>query len=212
VCGASDAVDVDAGCVPLAGLLHGGPRSCGEGASLAIEERRAMCIPADAACPRGTHAEGVTCAHGPACPPGTLADAGSCRPIVLRGEGGSRLVDLGAWAALVLGADGGPGSADLCRPLQARPLSWELGPGDRLALHLRIALSAPANDVSRVSAEVRVTSPGAVHPLPPAGAALAEQAVGSLIEPLRGLGGEATAARVDVEVRCEVGAPPVPRP
>jgi hypothetical protein len=210
VCASTDAVDVDAGCVPLGGLLHGGPRSCGDGAALAIEDRHSVCIPVDAACPRGTHAEGAACVHAPACPPGTLAIAGSCRPVVLRGEGGTRLVDLGAWAAVVLGVDGGPGSAELCRPLQARPLTWELGPNDRLAVRLRIALSAPDDDVTRVSAEVRATSPGAAHPLPPGGATLAEVAIAGLLEPLRGLGGETTAARVDVEVRCDVGLPPAP--
>ncbi len=205
-CATDEAVDVDAGCVPLGALLHGGPRSCGAGATLAIEGRRSVCIPADAACPRGTHAAGVACVHPPQCPPGTLAETGgACRPVVLRGDGGSRLVDLGAWAAVVLGADGGPGSADLCRPLQARPAVLEVAATDRLPLRLRIALSAPGNDVSRVSAAVHVTSPGAPHPPPAAAAALAETAVAALLEPLRGLGGETTATRVDVEVRCEVG-------
>jgi hypothetical protein len=208
-CAPGDAVDVDTGCVPLAGLLHGGPGSCAAGASLAVEERRSVCIPVDAACPVGTHARGAACEHAPACPPGSLASAGGCRPVVLRGEAGSRLVDLGAWAAIVLGLDGGPGSADVCRPLQARPLAWELGPGDHLPLRVRVALSAPGNDVTRVHAEVHVTSPGAEHPLPPGGASLAERTVAGLLEPLRGLGGETTATRVDVEVRCEVGLPSV---
>jgi hypothetical protein len=202
----SDAVDVDSGCIPLGGLLHGGPRSCGACSSLVLEDRRSVCIPVDAACPRGTHADGVACVSPLACPPGTLFTDGACRPVVLRGEGSAHLVDLGAWAAIVLGLDGGPGSPDLCRPLQARPLAWELAPTDRLALRLRITLSAPANDVTRVSAEVRVTSPGAAHPLPPGGATLAEQAVAGLVEPLRGLGGETTATRVVVEVRCNVGS------
>ncbi|HEY5242456.1 MAG TPA: hypothetical protein VIJ22_13345 [Polyangiaceae bacterium] len=205
-CAADEAVDVGAGCVPLGTLLHGGPRSCGEAATLAIEGRRSVCIPADAACPRGTHAAGAACVHLPQCPPGTLTETGgTCRPVVLRGAGGSRLVDLGAWAALVLGADGGPASADLCRPLQARPATLEVGPADRLPLRLGIALSAPGNDVTRVSADVNVTSPGAAHPPPPAAAALAEAAVAALLEPLRGLGGETTSTRVDVEVRCVLG-------
>jgi len=205
-CGADDAVDVDTGCVPLGALLHGGPRSCAAGATLAIEGRRSVCIPADAACPRGTRASGALCAHSPQCPPGTLTESGgTCRPVVLRGDGGSRVVDLGAWAALVLGADGGPASADLCRPLQTRPAALEVGAADRVSLRLRIALSAPGNDVTRVSAAVHVTSPGAAHPPPGAAAALAETAVATLLEPLRGLGGETTATRVDVEVRCELG-------
>ena len=64
--------------------------------------------------------------------------------------------------------------------------------------------------VTRVSAEVRVTAPGAA--VPPAAAALAERAVASLVEPLRGLGGEATATRVDVEVRCDLGIAAVAAP
>jgi len=208
-CDASDAVDVDAGCIPLGTLLHGGPRTCAAGFSLVLEDRRSVCVPADAACPRGTHADGVACAHAPACPPGTLPAAGACRPIVLEGEAGSRLVDLAAWATLALGVDGGPGSADLCRPLQAHPLAWELAPGDGLPVHVRVVLSAPGNDVSRVSADVRTTNPGGGHAPPPGAVTLAEHTVASLVEPLRGLGGETTATRVEVEVRCDVGAPVV---
>lgn len=207
VCASTDVVDIDAGCIPSGSLLHGGPRSCAAGASLAVEDSRSVCVPADAACPRGAHADGAACAYPPTCPPGTLpVPGGSCRPIVLRGGGGSsRLVDLGAWALLALGVDGGRGSADLCRPFQSHPVALELGPAEELPLRLRIALSAPGNDVTRISAEVQASTPGAAHPLPPAASALAETAVATLLEPLRGLGGETTATRVDVEVRCAAG-------
>jgi hypothetical protein len=208
-CDATDAVDIDDGCTPLIGLLRGGPSACPPGASLVVEERRAVCISADAACPRGTRASGTACVHPPACPPGTLATARACRPVVLRGPGedGATLVDLGAWAAVVLGVDGGPASSDLCRPLQSRPLAWGLGPGDVLPLTLHVVLSAPDADVTRIGAEVRASTPLAGRPLPPGAANLAEVAVSTLLEPLRGLGGQASAARVEVEVRCDLGSP-----
>jgi hypothetical protein len=212
-CDPSAAVDVDAGCIAVASLLHGGPRTCDAGQALVVEEHRSACVAADAACPRGTRAAGAACVHPPSCPPGTLGAGSSCRPIVLRGDDGTARVDLGAWAALALGIDGGPGSADLCRPLQAHPLALELGPGEALGLRVHVVLSAPDGDVSRVSADVRTTAaPGAgavpapAHALAPAAATLAEASVATLLEPLRGLGGEATATRVEVEVRCQVGS------
>jgi hypothetical protein len=223
VCAADEAVDVDAGCTPLLALLDGGPRSCGPGGSLVVEDRRRVCIPAGAACPRGSQAQGGTCTYAPGCPPGSLPDAGGCRAVVLRGAHGARLVDLGAWAALVLGVDGGPASSDLCRPLEAHPLALGRSPGDDVALRLHVTLSAPGSDVTRVSAEVRAQGPATsqadpVHavPLPSSVPAfstlsalstLAERAVASLIEPLRGLGGETTAARVDVDVHCRLKSP-----
>jgi hypothetical protein len=206
-CSGDDAVDVEGGCVPLHGLLHGGPRSCPSGAMLVVEERRLVCISGDAACPRGSRLEGPTCAHPPQCPAGSLPTAGSCRPVVLQGGQGGPLVDLGAWAAVVLGVDGGPGSPELCRPLEAHPLAFGLAPGESLPLRLRIAVSAPDDDVTRVSAEVRAASADSAHLLPPAATDLSSRAVASLLEPLRGLGGDATAARVDVEVRCRVTSP-----
>jgi hypothetical protein len=205
-CTAADAVDVDDGCVPVVGLLRGGPSACGAGASLVVDERRAVCIPADAACPRGSRADGLACAHPPACPPGTLPTAGSCRPVVLRGGGGSRLVDVSAWAALVLGVDGGAASPDLCLPLQARPLAWALAPGERLPAVLHVVLSAPDGDVTRIRADVRTTLSTPGRPLPAPAATLVERTVATLLEPLRGLGGETNAARVEVEVRCVLGA------
>ncbi len=193
----------------MGSLLHGGPRTCAAGFSLVLEDRRSVCIPADAACPRGTRADGVACAHSPACPPGTLPAAGACRPIVLEGEAGSRLVDLAAWATV--------GARGRRRPRLGRPVPPPAGPPSpgssppaaASPVHVRVVLSAPGNDVTRVSADVRATTPGPGHAPPPGAITLAEQAVASLVEPLRGLGGETTATRVEVEVRCDVGAPVV---
>jgi hypothetical protein len=121
------------------------------------------------------------------------------------------VVDLGAWAALVLGVDGGPGTSDLCRPLQLHPFEVGLAPGESVELRLVLALRVPDQDVSAVHADVSLTA----RPLAGAGprqtnlgvsSALAERALGALLEPLRGLGGEASASALEVEVRCVVAS------
>lgn len=203
-CGTDEAVDVDRGCIPLPSLHTGGPRACGKDAALVVEDSRLACVPADAACPAGTHAAGSACVHSPDCPPGTLFAAGSCQPIVQRGVHGAPRVELPAWTVLVFGVDGGPGSPELCRPLQSHPFALGLTPGDELTVRLHVALSVPDDDITRVSAQVTASSP---HTLTPAASTLAEQAVARLLEPLRGLGGEASTSRVDVSVECLLATP-----
>lgn len=205
VCASAEAVDLEGGCLPLASLARGGARTCSAKSALVVDDRRAVCVPADAACPRGTRAQGGTCTSPPSCPPGTLLTRDACRPVVLRSARGAPVVDVGLWAALVLGTDGGAGSDDLCRPLAARPTAFGLAPGDDLSLRIRIALAVPDEDISRVHAAVRATST-AGHALPAGSVAWLDRAVQSLLEPLRGLGGEASTAMVELEVRCAISS------
>jgi hypothetical protein len=106
---------------------------------------------------------------------------------------------------VVLGADGGAGSAELCRPLQAHPVTLGVAPHESLELRVRTVLSTPDQDVTRVHGSVTVAVQGAATaPLPPEASRLAERALAGLLEPLRSLGGQATASTVEVEVRCVV--------
>ena len=262
-CGRSEALDLTSGsCVAQSGLagfasvLRAG--ACPEGASAVVTGGRLACLDVDTTCPRGTRlspapsAAKPVCLRPAQCPPGTLPDgpaaAPVCRPIVSLGPGGRRLVDIGAWAALVLGVDGGPGTDDLCRPLRQRPdvLSPAAaaqpsaeraaknaerdededededsdaggeggsdGPpqprdaGVTGAVELLIWLTAPDQDMARIHARVEPVERGGgasrSRPSSPAASRLATEAVESLLEPLRGLGGEANAAEAKVEVRC----------
>jgi hypothetical protein len=115
-------------------------------------------------------------------------------------------VDVGAWANLVLGPDGGGGSAELCRPLAQRPDALGLTKGDELTLRVQVALAVPDQDLTRLHARVSVRSfkEGAGAALPSTAEKAANDSVQTLLEPLRSLGGEATAAEVKVEVRCHV--------
>jgi hypothetical protein len=75
--------------------------------------------------------------------------------------------------------------------------------GESLSLRLVVTLGAPDQDITRVHASVIALRDDGAS-LPVAAQAAANDAVQTLLEPLRSLGGEATAAEVKVEVRCAV--------
>jgi hypothetical protein len=202
-CGADEAVDVEDGCVPTAGIAHGA-HGCDAKSALLVENRRAGCVPPDAACPRGTTAVAGACASPPSCPPGALPAPGGagCRSVVAQNPRGTSVIDVGAWAATVLGRDGGDGADELCRPLAARPAAFGLASGGSMLLRLEIRLTFPDEEIAGVRSSVRVAPAGTA--LPAAAENLVQRAVGSLVEPLRSLGGEASATAVEVGVRCKV--------
>jgi hypothetical protein len=68
---------------------------------------------------------------------------------------------------------------------------------------IQVALSVPDQDISALGARI-VASAGGL-PLPPAAEAVATDATTTLLELLRSLGDESTAAAVGVRVRCELG-------
>jgi hypothetical protein len=205
-CGNDEALDVaTGGCIPRVSLTHGGVIACGERSLPVVESRQIGCVSLDATCPRGTDRVADVCVHGPLCPPGTLQDGTSCRPVVAAGgRMTGRRVDVGAWTALALGIDGGSGSAELCRPLALRPGVFALPPGETATLRIRVALSLPDEDLSRLHADIQsIDAEG--HPSIPPVEALVSDAVGTMLEPLRALGGEASTAALHLEVRCTVG-------
>jgi len=114
-------------------------------------------------------------------------------------------VDLGAWAALTVGIDGGPAGPGLCLPLDQRPAAFGLERGDRMTLNIRMALIVPDQDVSRVHATVAVDAAG--RPVPLQGEALVAGAVDTLVEVLRSLGGVSSVQALEVEVRCGLALP-----
>ncbi|HTQ47571.1 MAG TPA: hypothetical protein VMI75_32670 [Polyangiaceae bacterium] len=161
-CAADEALDLDGSCVPLGLVVRTGP-SCPAGAALVVASHHTACIPSADACPRGRRLEGSMCKSPPAAaPPAPGA------------------VDLGAWAARVLGPSGGPGAAETCRPLAQRPDLFGLTPGQAITVRLSLWITAPDEDLSRVYAEVRT------QPLPAQAQALVRAAVDTSIEALRG--------------------------
>jgi hypothetical protein len=179
-----------------------------------VAQGRSACVAADAACPRGTRRAGAVCARPPRCPPGTLGTLAvvggdACQPVVTVGVSDDLpRVDLGAWAVLVFGADGGRGSADLCRPLSLRPETFGVPRGESARVSVRIAIVAPDEDLTRVHARIRgmLWTQASSRPLSAEAEAIVVDSVLTLMEPLRGLGGEASTAVVELEVSCGVSS------
>jgi hypothetical protein len=116
-------------------------------------------------------------------------------------------VDLGAWASLVLGIDGGAGSPELCQPLAERPGVFggeAAGGGGARPIRVAVAVLVPDEDVSRVHAEVHARDAQG-RELPAQAEALVSDTVSSLAEAFRSLGGEASTAAAELEVTCTVG-------
>jgi hypothetical protein len=230
-CAAGQSLDVVTGaCLPRASLPTAA--ACAAPAVAIVEAGRLGCASAVAACPRGTTPSAASagagwagrspmCDRPLACPPGSLADGAACRPVVTAGGRGGSRVDVGAWAALALGIDGGPGSAALCQPLAQRPGAFGSLPlaSERAAdggaadggvvlaaaadrrVRVAIAIRLPDQDVSRLHAEV-LPRDASGRPLSAVAEAIVSGSVGTLLEALRGLGGEASAASVELEVTC----------
>lgn len=203
-CATEEALDSDTGCVPIASLEHGGASACPPGTALVVASGRTACVAPDVVCPRGSGARGASCVRPPRCPAGTLGSGGACRPIVVRRHAGTPVVDVAAWASIVLGIDGGPGSPDLCRPLQAHPAAFGVDQGESLVVEVQVALTAPDEDITRVVSEVEVRARAQGRSLPPGAAPLVQAVVGSLLEPLRGLGGQVLATRTAGTFRCTI--------
>jgi hypothetical protein len=206
-CGPGERLDLGSGrCAPSV-RPDANAAPCAPGSAVLFANGHRACASADAACPRGTRRSGGVCVREPRCPPGSLAapaERDACRAVVLAAQGGPtrRRVDVGSWTALAIGADGGRGSRDLCRPLEQQPELFEAPEdGGAPAVQIRVHLSFPDQDLSRLSADIEGRDAQG-RPLQGSARRSVDAAVGSLVELLRGLGGEASAASVDVDVRC----------
>jgi hypothetical protein len=207
-CPTGEVIDVASGsCLAQVTLTRDDEATCAPGTSSLVESGKIVCVGVDATCPRGTRREGATCARPLPCPAGSLAEGTTCRPIVTSAEPGTAArVDVGAWASLVLGVDGGWGQLSLCSPLAQRPTAFEREPVSALTLNIRIELSVPDEDVSRVHATVAATDT-AGRPLTPLAQALVRSAVDTQLEALRSLGGASSAGEVEVSVHCGPALP-----
>jgi hypothetical protein len=186
--------------------------SCSAPGVAVVESNEERCLPPDATCPRGARREGTSCARPRDCPAGTIPTKDGCRSVVSNdATRGTSRVDVGAWAALVLGADGGSGSPELCRPLALHPVALGVPAGGTVRLELGVKLTIPDADVSRVHATVEVVGPTSSNLAPrlgPQSTHLADEALAPLVEALRGLGGESSATELQVQVFCAVASRP----
>jgi hypothetical protein len=208
-CAGGETLDLVTGACASRATFRRGAGECPDASVGADRGGSVACLRVEDTCPHGTLRDGDRCARPPACPPGTLPEGAGCRAFVSAGVGSATAprVDVGLWAARVLGVDGGAGSDDLCRPLARRADAFGLGPGEARRVALRISVTIPDQDTTRAVASAHARFEGAVAALPLAASDVIERALASLIEPFRGLGGDSSAAALEVTVRCNVTSP-----
>lgn len=179
--------------------------ACAEGETLVLRDTQAYCMKAEEACPRGTRFREGKCAPARSCGAGEVQDESTERCVrVLTPFEASHVVDVGTWARLALGADGGPGTNALCAALRDDARTFVSVNGSSASVAIGVELRFPGNDVTEVQATVTVTEArtGATFAGPPS--TLVERAVNDEVEALRSIGGLAGATAVSTKVRCEL--------
>ena len=179
--------------------------ACADGEVLILRETQGYCVKAEDSCPRGTRFHEGKCAPARACGAGEVLDESTERCVrVLTPFEGSHVVDVGTWARLALGADGGPGTNALCAALRDDARAFVSVNGSSASVAIGVELRFPGNDVTEVQATLTVTEArtGATFAGPPS--TLVERAVNDEVEALRSIGGVARAAAVSAKVRCDV--------
>ncbi len=187
-----------------------------------LRENHILCLPNADACPRTTvwDATARQCIAEAACEPGSVrarplgSRGGACERLVSRGPGGEALVDVGRWTRIMVGDDGGQGSRRLCGAFQARPWDFDLGTGGERTVALSVELVFPDNDVTQVILRSRTLDALGGAALAGQASRAVEEALESLLVPLRSLGGSADAASTSLRVQCPIrgGAMPLTLP
>jgi hypothetical protein len=116
---------------------------------------------------------------------------------------------VGSWLAIAFGVDGGFGSSDLCRPLLQRPALLGLPAARPRTVRIRVTLLIPDEDMSRLHARIDAWDPER-RALSPEAVRAVDDAVGTLLEVMRGLGNESSTSALDAEVACPVSAEGIP--
>jgi hypothetical protein len=224
-CSVNDALDRTTGrCVPLPADGRAREVSCASPSLPIMEGGHFVCALASASCPRGTARAGARCVRPPRCPPGSLFDGRGCRPFVFGSDRGLPRVDVAAFLALAIGIDGGAGTANLCAPIDdgqapsaARVDDGAAGQSPRppdgskrskpsAGVRVHVAITVPDQDLTRLSVDATAARPIGTAGLPGVIGTGLESAVTdsarTLLEPLRGVGGEASVAAASVDVAC----------
>jgi len=220
-CAPGEALDLEHGiCLPQSSvyltLLHGQPRdeddtripTCRDG-RMTSRNGRLACAKGPRSCGRGERfvptadaaADVGACEMVPVCGAGEMYDAQATHACVRLVRGGA--LDVGTWARLAIGTDGGEGTNAFCAPVRAAMLGSSAFGVD--PAHFQVRLVVPDNDVTQASSRL-VARPGT----PTVAADAAERSLEELVEMLRFHGGTALAASVSLDVSCSAPLSPEP--
>ena len=220
-CPRGEPVDLESGeCVPVRALRKLGAAArvdvdvdggvgCKD-AGLVVEGESLACLPPDRTCGRGQRWSGGGCQADPPCPPGAVADASGRCVAVVRHERGESVLDVGTWIRLVIGPDGGSGTAAVCAPLARRPWRAAVSAHASAVVEIEANLVFPDNQVGEARVTVVGRKPLDVHNFGPP----ALVPMGDILDPLwnalRAMKGVASAASTRVRVHCTVEGGPGP--
>lgn len=205
VCASSDTLDLTSGlCVPQSRvdvasrlrLQPGEHARCPGRSAILLVANAAFCVPESVSAIRPT----------PDCAPGELFDAHADRCVaVLRADRAATRVDVAQWARIVLGTDGGYGSARLCRALQFVEGSSDYGARIEISVEISMQNNEPGNLVIRTRLALgdnpRGLGPGAL-----------QSVVETLVAPVRLMGGASNAASISLHFQCDLAGLPRPLP
>jgi hypothetical protein len=182
-------------------LASSSPAACARGEAPVLEGSRLACVREPLLCPRGTRPHGDACVVADRCGAGEVeAESGACESIAAASPShAAHVVDVARWLRAVVGADGGEGRRDLCAPLALR------SGGAARKLTIAIALRFPANQVADAHAAVAAFDAETHVAAQPETVASVRAIVAPLVDALRALGGESSAAALDVAVTCSLG-------
>ena len=159
-----------------------------------------VCAAGPFSCRRGEHWSGTKetkrCEPLPLCAENELFDEASSRCVRVK----RATVDVGTWARLALGPDGGEGTSAFCAPIRQKAST---------SSRFRIGLTFTDNDVTQL-----VVHLDALPPTSSAASDAAEKSINDLTKLLRFIGGEANAASVSLDLVCTAAqaSPPVLKP
>lgn len=187
-------------------LVSGETLGCPSPFTLVWVGNGASCVAPEATCGAGARWDGHRCAPLAACPLGQVPAERGCARVAAGG-----VTDVGAWARVAIGPDGGVGSSFVCGPLLG-PEVLASGTDRTLRMMFGVDLVLPDNDPTMAYARVSGESLDTGEPLPAEIVARAAAAIGRLLEALRAAGQTASAAAVSTRVRCTVPLGPRPIP
>ena len=156
-------------------------------------------------CPGGMMAASPFC-PAPPCVAGEVRDRLKNRCVrVLATVSDRALLDAGTWTRVVIGPDGGEGSAYVCSALPRDPAVFGGPAHGTLPLRFTVDLVFPNNELAGAQASVTGADPATTSALthPSAGRAV-DAAIDALLQPLRASGALSNAASVNATVRCVV--------
>ncbi len=157
-------------------------------------------------CPRAAVMASSPFCPAPPCVAGEVRDLlkNSCVRVVTTTTD-REVLDAGTWTRLVIGTDGGEGSAYLCSALAHDSAVFGVREHGSLALRFTVDLVFPNNELARARVSVTAADPITTGALAPSVASrTADRAVDELVQSLRTSEGTSNAASVNATVRCVV--------